>query len=142
MRTLQLKTEFGTQNVGLKVAAYANSKSLYIVLVCENGDYHGDLTRYLPQGDPLAENEAYLCDDCYLPFVMQHGLGKVLPDRGYSGFSSYAKIAFDLELLKEFDPDGVKEYLKYRNSLENFAEDDENETDGAMEDWEKVFARS
>ena len=113
MKTLQYKNEFGTDNVGLSVASYENNGSLYIGLVCENGDYYGDLTKNLPPGNTLAENEAFLCDDSFLPFVIQHGLGKVLPDRGYSGFCRYPKVAFDLEILKKFDPDGVKEFLEY-----------------------------
>lgn len=129
MKTLQYKNEFGTENVGLRVGLYANNKSLYIGLVCETGEYYGDLTVNLPPGNPLRENEAFLSDDGDLPFVVQHGLGKVLPDRGYSGFCSYTKVAFDLELLKEFDPNGIKEFLKHRDSLENCVEDDEDEDD-------------
>ena len=129
MRTLQLKTEFGTENVGLRIGSYANNKSLYIGLVCKTGEYYGDLTVNLPPGNPLRENEAFLSDDGDLPFVVQHGLGKALPERGYSGFCSYTKIAFDLDLLKEFDPGGVKEFLKHRGSLEDDIEDEEDDMD-------------
>lgn len=133
MKTLQYKNEFGTENVGLRVGSYANNKSLYIGLVCETGEYYGDLTVNLPPGNPLRENEAFLSDDGDLPFVVQHGLGKALPERGYSGFCSYVKVAFDLELLKEFDLGGVKEFLKHRDSLEDDIEDEEDDMDNEEE---------
>ena len=58
-------------------------------------------------------NEAYISDfnsRANLEFIERHKLGKVLPDEGYSGFCRYAKVAFDLERLAEFDEEGIKQY--------------------------------
>ena len=53
-----------------------------------------------------------------LKFIKKHKLGVFLPEVGFSGYCTYAKVAFDMERLKEFDPKGMEEYLHGRNAQE------------------------
>ena len=46
------------------------------------------------------------------------GVGVLLPEEGFSGYCTYAKVAFDMERLREFDPKGMEEYLRGRNVQE------------------------
>ena len=66
---------------------------------------------------PPEPNEAYI--DHFLSkenlrFIKKHKLGVVLPEIGFSGYCAYAKVAFDMERLREFDPKGVEGYLQRR----------------------------
>ena len=75
------------------------------------------LTVNLPTQPVKSLNEAYIktCDENegLLDFVLKNRLGKLLPEIGHSGFCIYPKIAFDMERLKEFDPEGTERYLRY-----------------------------
>lgn len=54
-----------------------------------------------------------------LAFIKKHHLGVILPEVEFSGYCSYAKVAFDMERLKEFDPKGVEEHLRQTREREN-----------------------
>ena len=82
-------------------------------------DQFGNLTVNLPMSSmiPPEPNEAYI--DHFLSkenlrFIKKHKLGVVLPEIGFSGYCAYAKVAFDMERLREFDPKGVEGYLQRR----------------------------
>ena len=47
-----------------------------------------------------------------LNFIKEYKLGKVLNETARSGYATYQKVAFDLERLAEFDPEGVAEHCK------------------------------
>lgn len=53
-----------------------------------------------------------------LKFIQKHKLGKILPERGHSGFCTYAKVAFNLKRLEELDPEGMKRFYKDHPELE------------------------
>lgn len=115
--------QFGHEELMLEVGAYVHGKRLYIGLNhWDEGSIESfsNLTVNLP-GYPLEANEAYINDldsQSKLKFIRRHKLGKVLPERGYSGYVTYAKVAFDLDRLAIYDPKGVAEYRKLRG-LEN-----------------------
>ena len=70
---------------------------------------------------PPELNEAYISGSFSrekLKFIKKHKLGVFLPEVGFSGYCTYAKVAFDMERLKEFDPKGMEEYLHGRNAQE------------------------
>lgn len=74
------------------------------------------LTVNLPEV-PLQANEAFIKDfdenAGLLDFVLKNKLGKVLPGQeGRFGFCTYPRIAFDMEKLREFDPEGTEKYLR------------------------------
>ena len=104
------------------MSSYANNGCLYIGLhnkTEEGFDQFGNLTVNLPMSSmiPPEPNEAYI--DHFLSkenlrFIKKHKLGVVLPEIGFSGYCAYAKVAFDMERLREFDPKGVEGYLQRR----------------------------
>lgn len=120
IKTLGFDWQFGHEEMALQVASYANNGCLYIGLYNKTEDgfeSFGDLTVNLPMSSmfPPELNEAYISDFAVkdkLAFIKKHKLGVVLPETGFSGYCSYAKVAFDMERLKEFDPKGVEEYLR------------------------------
>ena len=72
------------------------------------------LTVNLPKV-PLQANEAFIKDfdenARLLDFVLENQLGTLCQgEEGYSNFCAYPKIAFDMEKLREFDPEGVEKY--------------------------------
>lgn len=79
------------------------------------------LTVNLPK-EPLQANEAFIKDfdenTGLLDFVLKNQLGTLCPERGCSGRCSYPKIAFDMEKLREFDPEGTEKYL-HRSQQKN-----------------------
>ncbi|MCC8043994.1 MAG: DUF4313 domain-containing protein [Clostridiales bacterium] len=123
--TLKFDWQFGEEEVSLRVASYMNNNGLYIGLFSrtEYGlEPFGDMTVNLPVSDivPLKSNEAYINGDMskdLLTFIQKNKLGTVLPEVGYSGYGQYAKVAFDMDRLKEFDPVGVERHLQqYRRN--------------------------
>lgn len=114
-KTLGYDWELGHEELFIEVNSYANNGSLYIGLYHMEDGYpesYGDLTVNLPFSVTKV-NEAYIDDfssDSKLQFIEKHKLGKLLPEKGYSGYVTYNKVAFDLDRLAEFDKDGVKEY--------------------------------
>ncbi|MCC8103984.1 MAG: DUF4313 domain-containing protein [Clostridiales bacterium] len=119
-KTLEFDWQFGQEEVSLRVASYMNNNSLYVGMICrtEYGlEPFGDVTVNLPVSDmvPLKSNEAYINGDMsksLLAFIQKNKLGTVLPEVGYSGYGQYAKVAFDMDRLKEFDPAGVERHLQ------------------------------
>jgi len=73
------------------------------------------LTVNLPN-EPLQANEAFIKVSSenvgLLDFVLKNRLGTLCPEVGHSGFCTYPKIAFDMEKLREFDPEGTEKYLR------------------------------
>lgn len=120
IKTLGFDWQYGHEEMALQVASYANNGCLYIGLYNKTEDgfeSFGDLTVNLPVSSmfPPEPNEAYINDFASrdkLAFIKKHQLGVILPEVGFSGYCSYAKVAFDLERLREFDPKGVEEHLR------------------------------
>ena len=122
IKTLGFDWEFRHEELALEVSSYANNGCLYIGLhnkTEEGFDQFGNLTVNLPMSSmiPPEPNEAYI--DHFLSkenlrFIKKHKLGVVLPEIGFSGYCAYAKVAFDMERLREFDPKGVEGYLQRR----------------------------
>lgn len=117
--TLTYQWQYGQEELTLTVNTYTTNNSLYVGLLSQTEyglEPYDDLTVNLPdQGTPLKINEAYisnLASADKLAFIKQHRLGTVLPERGFSGFCSYAKVAFNLDRLKELDPAGVNQHLR------------------------------
>ena len=126
IKTLGFDWEFGHEELALEVSSYANNGCLYIGRhnkTEEGFDQFGNLTVNLPMSSmiPPEPNEAYI--DHFLSkenlrFIKKHKLGVVLPEIGFSGYCAYAKVAFDMERLREFDPKGVEGYLQRRKELD------------------------
>ena len=122
VKTLGFDWEFGHEELALEVSSYADNGCLYIGLhnkTEEGFDQFGNLTVNLPMSSmiPPEPNEAYI--DHFLSkenlrFIKKHKLGVVLPEIGFSGYCAYAKVAFDMERLRDLDPKGVEEYLQRR----------------------------
>lgn len=118
MKTLPFDWEFGQEEVALVVSSYADNGSLYVGLYCKEEDGFepfGDLTVNLRENNLKGRSNAAFIDHDFsrdkLRFIKLHKLGTVLPEKGYSGFCEFSRVAFDLERLKEFDREGVERYL-------------------------------
>lgn len=115
--------EMGHEEIKLEIGTYYTGKGLYIgMLAKEDGAWEsfGDLTVNLPF-ERLEVNEAFVhhfCSKAKLEFIKMHKLGKVLPERGRSGFCTYAKVAFDLKRLEELDPEGMKRFYEEHPELQ------------------------
>ncbi len=108
--TLRFKGEYASGKLALRVGSYWEGR-LYIGLDVKTEDGflpYGDLTVDLPWA-PAAKREAYIRDNGggdLLNFVREHGLGTLLPDE-LSGCCRYRKAVFNMERLRELDPEGV-----------------------------------
>ena len=126
IKTLGFDWEFGHEELSLQVSSYANNGCLYVGLYNkgeEGFEPFGDLTVNLPMSSmiPPESNEAYISGSFSrekLQFIKKHELGVLLPEEGFSGYCTYAKVAFDMERPREFDPKGMEEYLRGRNVQE------------------------
>lgn len=122
IKTLGFDWEFGHEELALEVSSYANNGCLYIGLhnkTEEGFDQFGNLTVNLPMSSMIPPEPNEACIDHFLSkenlrFIKKHKLGVVLPEIGFSGYCAYAKVAFDMERLREFDPKGVEGYLQRR----------------------------
>lgn len=138
IKTLGYDWQYGHEELALQVASYANNGCLYIGLFnkTEEGfEPFDDLTVNLPVSSmiPPEPNEAYisvLTSRDKLAFIKKHQLGVILPEIGFSGYCSYAKVAFDMERLKEFDPKGVEEHLRQARERENPEDEIEHPDEG------------
>ena len=117
IKTLPFDWEFGQEEVALVVSSYADNGSLYVGLYCKEDGFEpfGDLTVNLRENNLKGRSNAAFIDHDFsrdkLRFIKRHKLGTVLPEKGYSGFCEFSRVAFDLERLKEFDREGVERYL-------------------------------
>jgi len=119
-KTLRFDSEYyGNYDVALEVDTCTSDNSLYICLLAKyedstNFEPHANLT--IDLGKDLKPNEAFIyaygSDKGMLELVVNNRLGKELPEIARIDLKRYPKIAFDMERLKEFDPEGVKKHLK------------------------------
>lgn len=115
--------EMGHEEIKLEIGTYYAGKGLYIgMLAKEDGVWESfsDLTINLPF-ERSDVHEAFIQDfgsKEKLKFIQKHKLGKILSERGHSGFCTYAKVAFDLKRLEELDPEGMKRFYKDHPELE------------------------
>lgn len=123
-QTLEYNWEFGKTEIALEVAEYMQGNGLYIGMLSrepEGWDSFGDLTVNLPFA-PAEANEAYISHDFSkekIAFIKKHRLGKVLPETASSGFCIFQKVAFNMERLRELDPEGVENFLKHHPELQS-----------------------
>lgn len=124
VKTMGFQWELGQEEVSLWVSSYVDNGRLYVGMKNrqEDGsfDSFGDVTVNLPH-EPCKVGEAFIDDsfaDDMLEFIKKNQLGQVLQEAGHSGFSQYAKVAFDLDRLAEFDPDGIQQYKRHHKLTE------------------------
>lgn len=117
-KSLPFHGRYGDYELAAAISRYTQNNRLAVSLFCkEDGCWtpYAALTVNLP-GEPLRKNEAFIKDfdenTGLLDFVLKNKLGTLCPEKGYSGFCVYPKIAFDMEKLREFDPEGVEKYLR------------------------------
>ena len=112
---LEYDWEMGNEEIKLEISTYYMGGGLYIgMLAKESGVWESfsDLTVNLPF-ERCKANEAFIQDFCSeekLEFIKRHKLGEILPERGHSGYRTYAKVAFDLNRLEKLDPKGMKRF--------------------------------
>ena len=133
----EFKTLGMTWNVAwgliIRVLSYADRKRLYIGLYKEeNGEWEdfGNLTVNLPHED-VKKNEAFIDHNFFeskLQFIKKYQLGEILPETAVSGYCTFSKVAFDLDRLEEFDPDGVCAYRELHGEKSS-SEDEEEDLD-------------
>ena len=106
---------YGQEELFLKVDSYAYGDGLYVGMCSiKDGQIEpfGDLTVNIPLG-PMEYNEA-LIEDMHSKDKMnlfeKYELGEVLPTTRSSGYAIYSMVAFDLDRLAEYDPEGVDRF--------------------------------
>lgn len=113
---LEFVWQYGVEEIRLNVGQYVHGNRLYIGMdYREDGEWESfdDLTVNILH-EPTTANEAYISDlfsDAKIAFIQKHKLGVVLEEVGRSGFCIYRKVAFDMDRLRELDPQGVERYL-------------------------------
>lgn len=125
-KSLSYQWQHGSEELYLQVGWYYANQGLAISLISieeGNPSDFGNLTVNLPYYD-CEVNEAYI--DAFsskdkLAFIRKHKLGKVLDETASSGMQVYSKVAFNLDQLAKYDPEGVRKYreLKCREGEEN-----------------------
>lgn len=110
-KTLRFKGE----KLFLEVAQYQSNMNLAITAYTEEEPY-GDITMNLP-GMCVYEDEGFINS-----YTKSGGLEKALIDKGIIkevqstckyNYGEYDLVTFDLEKLKEYDPDGVEKYQQF-----------------------------
>lgn len=116
-KMVPFKWELGEEMVSLQVDQYAYDDRLYIGMTCYGEDepeLFADMTVNIPAYS-LEPNEAFISGDIskdLLNFIKENKLGKVLPYTVQSGYGKYAAVAFNLDKLAEFDPEGIAAFKK------------------------------
>lgn len=116
-KTLGYDWEYGHEEITLEVSSYFYGDNLAVLMYREEAgepEVFCDLTVNLP-GYSLESNEAFIDHNMSkdkIQFICQHKLGKILPEKGQSGFCTFTKVAFDLDRLAEFDKEGVERFRK------------------------------
>lgn len=120
IKTIPFKWAYGEEVVSLEVSRYNNNDRLYVGMTSYTAGYpepFADITvnivEYL-----LNPNEAFINGDIgqdVINLIEENELGKLLPYTVQSGYGKYNAVAFDLDKLAEFDPDGIAEFKKVHN---------------------------
>lgn len=117
IKSTPFRGPFGEHELTVTVCSYAQNGRLAVNLLCKEDDFwepYASLTVNLPK-EQLRANEAFIKDfdenTGLLDFVLKNRLGTLCPEKGHSGLCIYPKIAFDMEKLREFDPEGTEKYL-------------------------------
>ena len=106
---------FDGDKLFLEVSQYRSNMNLAIVAYTEEEPY-GDITINLP-GMWLEDNEGFINS-----YNKSGGLEKEIIEKGIIkevqgtrkyNYGEYDLVTFDLEKLKEYDPDGVEKYEQY-----------------------------
>ena len=132
-KTLGYDWECGHEDLIIRVLSYADRKRLYIGLYKEeNGEWEdfGNLTVNLPHED-VKKNEAFIDHNFFeskLQFIKKYQRGEIFPETAVSGYCTFSKVAFDLDRLEEFDPDGVCAYRELHGEKSS-SEDEEEDLD-------------
>ncbi len=120
VKSVPYHTPDGDYEITVTVSSYAVNERLAVNLLYKD-DEDGIWKPYafptvnLPN-EPLHENEAFIKDfdenAGILEFFLENQFGTLCPTTGHSVFYTYPKIAFDMEKLREFDPEGTEKYLR------------------------------
>ncbi len=120
IKSVPYHTPDGDYEITVTVSSYAVNERLAVNLLYKD-DEDGIWKPYafptvnLPN-EPLHENEAFIKDfdenAGILEFFLENQFGTLCPTTGHSVFYTYPKIAFDMEKLREFDPEGTEKYLR------------------------------
>ncbi len=113
-KVVPFKVTGHVENVSLRVRLYQSGMRLAILLysIRERAfeEPYAKLTVNLPSAPfELKENEAFIdtsiLGEELLTFIRENGLGTAIPDKM---LQSFPLVAFDMEKLREFDPEGVE----------------------------------
>jgi len=120
IKSVPYHTPDGDYEITLTVCSYAVNGRLAVNLLYRDNE-DGNWKPYcFPtvnlSNEPLRANEAFIKDfgenEGILEFLLKNQLGTLCPEAGHSVFYAYPKIAFDMEKLREFDPEGTEKYLR------------------------------
>ena len=114
IKTIPFKWAHGEEMVSLEVSRYNNNR-LYVGMMRYKSGYpelFADITVNIVEY-PLEINEAFINGDIsqdVINLIEENELGELLPYTVQSGYGKYNVVAFDLDKLAEFDPEGIAEF--------------------------------
>ena len=114
IKTIPFKWAHGEEMVSLEVSRYNNNR-LYVGMMSYKSCYpelFADITVNIVEY-PLEPNEAFINGDIsqdVINLIEENELGELLPYTVQSGYGKYNVVAFDLDKLAEFDPEGIAEF--------------------------------
>ena len=120
IKTVPFKWAHGEEMVSLEVGHYNHNNRLYVGTISYSEGYpelFADITVNIPQYR-LEINEAFIDGNIgrdAIKFIEENELGELLSYTVQSGYGEYNVVAFDLDKLAEFDPEGVAEFKGVHN---------------------------
>lgn len=111
------------KNIQLKILNYATNGRLAILLYTDDDNYYGDLTINLSDFMVMDFAEGFLNDDLNNELVDSLKKEKIIEEsygkRKYN-WGQYEFVKFNLDKLKEFDPEGLEKSLKVYEETPTF----------------------
>lgn len=109
------------EDLYLIVARYDNNNRLYIGFGNEDEIIYGDITINLPEVS-IDKNEIFLSDDLSEDAIDILKGKKIIEEVGNSiqyNMGRYNKAVVNFDVLKEYDPTGMEEFLENYNKCED-----------------------
>lgn len=105
----------------LIVARYENNNRLYIGIGSKDEIIKGDITINIPEVS-TDKNEVFISDDLSEDIIDLLKEKKIIEELGYPiqyNMGRYRRAFINIEILKEYDPIGVEEFLDNNKTCEN-----------------------
>lgn len=103
------------KNIQLKILNYATNGRLAILLYTDDDNYYGDLTINLSDFILMGFDEAFISadlDDKFIDILKRKNIIEESYGKRKYNMGHYEHVRFNLDKLKEYDPEGLEKSLK------------------------------